>query len=78
MNDKEEFRRYLRINTAMYHSIFKTLVSLFLSCLTEWLGCLILHKSSQIAINSMISLWIHSLLPNVVAFVRYLTFTGTA
>ena len=26
----------------------------------------------------MISLWIHSLLPNVVAFVRYLTFTGTA
>ena len=78
VNDKEEFRRYLRINTAMYHSIFKTLVSLFLSCLTEWLGCLILHKSSQIAINSMISLWIHSLLPNVVAFVRYLTFTGTA
>ena len=27
------------------------------------IGCLILHKSSQIAINSMISSWIHFLLP---------------
>ena len=36
VNDKEEFRRYLRINTATYHSIFKTsLVSLFLFYLTE-------------------------------------------
>ena len=39
-------------------------VSLFISCLIEQTGCLIQASFSfHIAINSMISLWVHSLLP---------------
>ena len=41
-------------------------VSLFISCLIEQTGCLILYRASSsfhMAINSMISLWVHSLLP---------------
>ena len=40
-------------------------VSLFISCLIEQTGCLILYRTSSffhVAINSMISLWVHSLL----------------
>ena len=38
----------------------------FLSCLIEQTGCLLLYRTSSsfhIAINSMISLWVHFLLP---------------
>ena len=41
-------------------------VSLFISCLIEQTGCLILYRASSsfhITINLMISLWVHSLLP---------------
>ena len=40
-------------------------VSLFISCLIEQTGCLIqgFFPFSYIAINSMISLWVYSLLP---------------
>ena len=41
-------------------------VSLFISCLIEHMGWLILYRtssSSHIAINSLISLWVHSVLP---------------
>ena len=40
--------------------------SLFITCLIGQTGCLILYRASSsfhIAINSMISLWVHSLLP---------------
>ena len=40
-------------------------VSLFISCLIEQTGRLILYRTSSffhVAINSMISLWVHSLL----------------
>ena len=41
-------------------------VSSFISCLIEQSGCLILYRASSsfhIAVNSMISLWVHSILP---------------
>ena len=54
--------RYLRINKLLCIII----CFFFFFCLVEWSGCLILNRafsSSQIAINSKISLWVHSLLP---------------
>ena len=50
VNDKEQFRRYLKINTA--HSI-RIIISFLLDRI---IGCLILRKSSQTEINSMMSL----------------------
>ena len=54
--------RYLIINKLLCIIIY----FFFFFCLIEWSGCLILNRassSSQIAINSKISLWVHSLLP---------------
>ena len=48
--------------------------SLFISCLIGQTGCLILYRASSsfhIAINSMISLWVHSLLPLLLFFFNF-------
>ena len=50
-------------------------VSLFISCLIEQTRCLILYVASSsfhIAINSVISLWVHSLLPLLLFDIRLL------
>ena len=55
--------------------------SLFISCLIGQTGCLILYRASSsfhIAINSMISLWVHSLLPLLLFFFQFSTFRGRA